>query len=276
MSATPPEAPALRALQEDFRRYIVGGDDAIAERVTDSPRESREVLLAVYRDAYVLRLCEALTTDYPALWAVAGDDGFHRLCRDYVARHPSHHPSIRWYGRRMARFLREAEPWKAHPVLAEVAAWEWALGEAFDEADAAPIGFDAVVAMTPPEAWPVLRFETVPALRRLDLTWNAPQIWRADRDGEPVPAPEALETPLPWLIWRPDALETQFRSLEDDEAVALDALIDGCDFSAICEAIAPWHPADAAPGRAAGLLRAWIDGGVIADVILPDPDGAPD
>lgn len=264
-----PEAPALRDLQADFRRYLVGEENRMALRVQDSPRESREVLLQVYRDAYVLRLCEALTVDYPALWAVAGDDGFHQLCRAYVDHHPSRHPSIRWYGRHMARFLREVAPWREHPVLAEVAAWEWALGEAFDAADGDPINFDAVVAMTPAEAWPGLRFHAMPSLRRLDLTWNAPQIWRADRDGEPVPAPEEGE-PVAWLVWRPDALETQFRSLETDEAAALDALIDGCDFTAICEAVAPWHTPETAAGRAAGLLRAWIDGGVVTDVILPD------
>jgi len=44
----------------------------------------------------------------------------------------------------------------------------------------------------------------------------------------------------------------------------LDALADGGAFPALCEAIAPFTGEEQAPARAAGLLRAWVEGGLIA------------
>src|SRR5207248_2299216 len=66
----------------------------------------------------------------------------------------------------------------AAPVLAELARWEWTMTDVFDAADATALTH-AELARVSPEQWAGLRFTWHPSLRRLALSWNAPQIWQA-------------------------------------------------------------------------------------------------
>lgn len=293
---------ALARLQAEFRAWMQGapvlpqglraGDnawsqavcpDALRARVLDTTKANRDLLLGVYRDAYALRLIEALQTDYPGLLAMAGDADFDTMARAYIAARPSSHPSVRWFGRELADFLAVTPPFSATPAASEMARFEWALGEAFDAADAVPVTADAM-AFLPATAWETLGLSFVPSLRRVTLRYQVPQAWMrlgsvAAGELDVPPADEAGQAGVDWLIWRtaPDA-ETQFRSMAGDEAWMIDAARRGSAFPALCEGIAAFAPIDrAAAGdtdgddalgwavpRAAGLLRAWIDSGCIA------------
>ena len=44
----------------------------------------------------------------------------------------------------------------------------------------------------------------------------------------------------------------------------LEALVEGRPFPELCEAVAPFTGEEQAPARAAGLLRAMVEGGMIA------------
>lgn len=255
----------LDRLQFDFQAYLTGAENHMLERVNATSKADRETLLGVYKEAYALRLVEALGTNYPKLLLFLGDDQFDRMARVYLAAHPSHHPSIRWFGHRLAEFLAITAPWSEQPVIADLARLEWMLSESFDAADAAPLAFETVAAV-PPAQWPGLRFRSLPSLRRFELAMNATAIWQALAADDAPPEPAPLENaPVQWAAWRP-RLTTEYRSLEADEAVALDAIIAGADFASLCERLFDWHAEDEAAPRAAGLLRAWIEAGMIAAI----------
>jgi hypothetical protein len=256
-------AGSLGDLQRAFQDYLLASSDSFRAAVRDTSKADRITLLDVYRDGYALRLIEVLTTDYPGLMAMAGPTDFDHMARAYIAAHPSRHPSVRWYGNGVADFLASTPPYSRTPAAAEMARFEWALGEAFDSPDVAPITADALMAL-PPEAWETLCFTTLPSLRRLMLAFEAPQAWQRRAEVEPgnlevARAPE----PLVWAMWRPE-LVSNFRSLDKDEAALLDALVAGRPFPELCEAVAPFTGDDQAPARAAGLLRAMVEGGMIA------------
>jgi hypothetical protein len=256
-------AGSLADLQRAFQDYVLAGSAAFHAAVHDTSKADRTTLLDVYKDGYALRLIEALTTDYPGLMAMAGPTDFDHVARAYIAAHPSRHPSIRWYGRGMADFLSRTEPYSRTPAAAEMARFEWALGEAFDSPDATPITADALMAL-PQEAWETLAFTALPSLRRLTLAFEAPQAWQRREEVEPGNLEvERAPEPLVWAIWRPD-LVSNFRSLDHDEAVMLDALAEGKPFPELCEAVASFTGEEQAPARAAGLLRAMVEGGMIA------------
>jgi hypothetical protein len=256
-------AGSLADLQRAFQDYLLAKSDGFASAVRDTRKADRVTLLGVYRDGYALRLIEALTNDYPGVMAMAGPADFDHMARAYIAAHPSHHPSIRWYGRGLADFLATTPPYDQTPAAAEMAHFEWALGEAFDSPDVAPVTADALMAL-PPEAWETLSFTTLPSLRRLTLAFEAPQAWQQREDAEPgnLEVEQAPE-PLVWAIWRPE-LVSNFRSLDHDEAAMLEALVDGRPFPELCEVVAPFTGDEQAPARAAGLLRAMVEGGMIA------------
>ena len=252
---------SLAHIQESFQRFLLDGDPAIEAHVVDTKRVPAATRLGIYSNAYRLRLIEALQANYPALATLLGDAEFGTLGTAYIKANPSHFFSIRYYGHRLADFLAQHASYASAPVLADLARWEWAMTEAFDAADAAPIAADALAGV-PPEEWAVLQFDWHPSVRRLDLAWNAPQIWKALTSGSERPQAAVQPEPVPWLLWRRD-LQIFFRSLEPVEAAALDAVRGGRTFGELCESLCAHVGEEAAPAQAARFLREWIESGLI-------------
>ncbi|HEY4170835.1 MAG TPA: DNA-binding domain-containing protein [Reyranella sp.] len=255
-------AGSLADLQRAFQDYVLVSSDAFTAQVRDTSKADRVTLLDVYRDGYALRLIEVLTVDFPGVLAMLGPEGFDALTRAYIADHPSRHPSVRWLGRQLADFLAATAPYDSTPAFAEMARFEWALGEAFDSVDAEPLQAEAVMAV-PPEAWETISFTPIPSLQHLAFAHDVPPAWQRREEVEPGTLEVAtLDAPVPWVIWRPKRV-SNFRSLETDEAAMLGAMIERQPFPALCEALLPYVEEDQAAARAAGLLRAWVEEGMI-------------
>jgi hypothetical protein len=254
----------LPDLQNVFQEFILTGDPTIHGEIVGTAKVDVATRLRIYADGYRLRLIEALDTDYPGLHTLAGDEEFDRLARAYIEAHPSPFRSLRWFGHQMSEFLREHEPWSDYPVFAEMAAFEWAMSDAFDAADSGLARVDDMAAI-PPEVWPGLTFIPHASVRRLDLRWNVQTVWKAIDVGDEPPALEENDYPVAWLLWRHQLL-TRFRSLDVAEAWALDALIRGESFAALCEGLTEWIDARNVAVHAAGLLKQWLADGLVQTV----------
>src|SRR3979411_243822 len=91
-------ATRLRQLQRDLQSHLLGEASPIARAIVDAPPLAVAERLGIYRNAYRVRLIEALDDPYPVLHAVLGDEVFVALGEAFVSTHPSVHRSIRWYG----------------------------------------------------------------------------------------------------------------------------------------------------------------------------------
>lgn len=248
----------LLHLQSQFQAWIQAGEPDVRARIRDSARTDRDTLLGVYRDAYLLRLHECLGIDFKAVQIMLGDDAFFATARDYIGAHPSLHPNVRWFGRHFPDFLRDYAPTADRPALAEMAAFEWALGLATDAADDEALIAEDLAALDG-EQWAALVLRKRAPVQRLDLHWQVPQAWL--RHAETAPGAldvEHEEAPVQWLVWR-DGLDAAFRSLPEDEAWAFDAAMKGASFAELCEGLCRFLPPEEAAARGAGLLRLWID-----------------
>ena len=255
-------AGSLADLQRAFQDYVLVRSDGFTGAVRDTRKADRVTLLDVYRDGYALRLIEVLTNDFPGVVAMAGPADFDHLARAYIAAHPSRHPSVRWFGQGLADFIAATPPYDRSPAAAEMARFEWALGEAFDRPDDRPVSADAVMAV-PPEAWETIAFSPLPSLQLLRFAHDVPPAWQRRAEVEPGTLEVApLGEPLDWAIWRPERV-SNFRSLPPDEAAMLRALCEGRTFPALCESLLPYVDEDQAAARAAGLLRSWVEEGMI-------------
>ena len=167
-------AGSLADLQRAFQDYVLESSDAFTVQVRDTSKADRVTLLDVYRDGYALRLIEVLTIDFPGVLAMAGREGFESLTRAYIANHPSRHPSVRWFGGQLADFLATTATYDRTPALAEMARFEWALGEAFDSVDAQPVRASL------PQSLPVKRpeMQSAPALAVGACVYSAKQVRR--------------------------------------------------------------------------------------------------
>lgn len=258
--------PGLKSLEDSFQSFVLRGSPGIESYVALDTIASAAQRLDVYFQAYRLRLVEALGNDYPGLKGFVGDAEFERLAHAYIDRHPSRERSIRWFGRSFAQFLRSRPRDDAHPAPADIAAFEWARGEVFDEADAPLVTTKAIAALAP-EDWPELRLTLSPAVRRLHLQWNAPAICKTLAAGEPAPAPESNSSE--WLLWRRE-LEVHWRSLDVAEAHAFDAAAAGAGFGEICESLLDHLAVADVALRAAGLLKLWAADGLIAGLSVQE------
>jgi hypothetical protein len=274
----PPESTAvttadtLRAQQLAFAASAADQADAGALLAGDPhggpPR------LGVYRHAYRARLTEALADNFEILARAMGDAPFTALADAYITAHPSTHPSIRWFGHRLADFMAGSVDADAglvpHPAFVDLARMDWALRAAFDAADAPAVGREALAGCAPQD-FAALRPAAHPSVQQLRLDWAVEAAWRTLREHDPdsgtepaLPAPE--EQPHTLLVWR-RGLETVWRSVEPVEATLLQGLAAGESFGELCERAAAIDDdvMDAAQ-RAASALAQWLDDGLISRI----------
>lgn len=252
---------ALAQVQRDFQDHVLRGGADVEAHVVGTARVPVATRLGIYADAYGSRLAEALGNSYPALAKLIGEAEFQTLAARYVRAHESPYFSIRYYGDALPEFLAAHSDYAAAPVLAELACWEWSMTGVFDAADATPLTH-AQLSRVPPQRWAGLRFSWHPSVRRLALSWNAPQIWQALTSDTERPQASLSAAPVEWLLWRQE-LTTYFRSLGASEAAVLDAARNGWPFGELCELLCTELGEAQAPGHAATLLRDWVGSGLI-------------
>jgi hypothetical protein len=250
--------------QADFQRGILAGDDGVLTEILDSPKEKRETLFGVYRYAYGSRLVEALRNDHELLHAYLGDEMFDEMGHAYVKARPSEHPNLRWFSQGLPEFLRANAPYSQYPVLADLAALEKTLNDAFDGSDGAVVTLPDVAAFAP-EIWKDLTFAPHPTAMRLDLTTNAPAIWRALKADEMPPDAVTLAEPARILVWRQENTP-MFRELAGEEAMMWDEAANGVPFGVLCSMLATYNDPDNAAARGAGYLHGWVTGGCLSGV----------
>lgn len=250
----------LRLLQNAFQDYVLALKPAIEDEIVDRPGAPAEQRLEIYAQAYRLRLVEVLQDNFPGISRWLDEEEFDRLAITYIDGNPSRRFSVRWFGDGLAAFLRTAAPWRTRPALSEMAEFEWALADAFDAPDEAPLTRERFTSL-PATEWPGLRFNFQVGLRRLDFHWNVVEVWEALQAKREAPEPRAVEV-QPWLIWRAD-LKSRFRRLSGPEARALDAARRGACFAELCELLGREEGDYDVAAEAAGMLQRWVGDGLL-------------
>jgi hypothetical protein len=251
--------PLLDELQHGVQAHVIAGDAGALDWIGGNCGIAANLRLGVYAEAYRLRLAEVLENDFPALLAWLGAVRFEALARDYIDAHPSTGRSVRWFGNAFPALVAARRT--DDPVAGELAEFEWTKGAAFDAADAACVGIEAMAALAP-EDWPGTGFALHPSLRVQVFDARLPVAWEALTDDPPRAPPEPEGIPVTWRVWR-DGLAVRWCSMEDDETGALEAVAAGADFATLCERLCAGADADAAPLRAAALLKRWLDDGLV-------------
>ncbi|MGH8028719.1 MAG: HvfC/BufC family peptide modification chaperone [Arenimonas sp.] len=252
----------LAELQRSFLQSVLQGTPLVQQELAAHGGIAPGLGLDIYIHAYHSRLREALANDHAVLATYLGDELWQALCTGYIRAHPSHYRSLRYFGIDLPRFVATTQPFASHPVLCELAAFERALLDSFDAADAGAANWAALQSV-PANDWPMLSPRLVPSLRRLSMRFNSVQIWTAMKAGQ-VPPTLADAAANEWVTWRDCELLTRFRSVDVTEAAALDHVLAGGDFAGLCELLQAWHAQDEVPAAALQLLSRWSGEGWIA------------
>jgi hypothetical protein len=258
----------LAALQAAVQAAILDEEQMAPDSIVASRRQSAPQRFAIYQDAYRLRLAEFLTNDYPVLHNVLGDEGFGAVAEAYVKAHPSSHRNARWYARDLPDFMQASTPWNDIPAAADLAAFERALTDAFDAADADALEAVALTEFSA-EDQPRLCFTFQPGLALLSLIEGTVAAYEAAVQDLDAPAPQGKATERV-LVWRGRSLQSFYRCLHEDEALALDSAGMGASFAEICGLLSLRMQEQEAANQAAGFLIRWFGDGLIAGLRLND------
>lgn len=110
--------------------------------ITPNDRMSGFERLEIYARQYWFRLLDCLYDDYPALRVFLGERRFHKLCRNYLAQHPSTSWTLRNLGSALPTFISDLK-------ARDVARVEWAQTLAFDEVLKKPLRIDDLLGADP-------------------------------------------------------------------------------------------------------------------------------
>lgn len=252
----------LAEIQTLFQRHLLAGDAGLSAHLARGG-----AFLPVYRNAYGARLREIMAEEFAGVAALLGPDRFATTVEAYLTDHPSTNRNARWLGHAFTDWLRDSDIGRRHPVLVDMAAYEWALSVAFDAPDAEALPPE-IFTTVPPDAWPGLTFAFHPSLRLLTLGHDLADFRKAVvEETEPDAPPAAFASKTDWVVWRDaESLTVQHRPLAEDEADGLSALTEGGDFSDLCDRVAMHLDAPLVAARAAELLTHWVGTGWIVDL----------
>lgn len=255
-------APSLHEVQRLFWESIAvrPGRESIAPAFIGLVRGcddcDRKTRIRVYSDAYFLRLRNVLREDFPRVAALLGPDQFDEVVKGYLEAFPSKWFSVRHLGRLLSGFFRHRRD--LPECLADLAELEWARIEVFDAPDTECATIGDLVCL-PPEAWPTLRFSTIPALQTLRAQYPVHQVWRGEESLDVLAAGTSLR------VWRASDGRILHAPMGERESAALQNMRSGEPFAAICETFADL-PEMVAAQEATALLARWIEDGIIARI----------
>lgn len=251
----------LEQWQAQLKRYLFSGanEAELANAIADPTGIGVTTRLDVYRNAYYIRLQEALAHDFPVLLAVLGDEAFGHQMAKYLRACPSIAPSLRQLGQPLSDWFRKSDEHQ----LADLAALEWAVLAAFDAADTPPLSADDLVTISP-EHWHLLRFELHPSLSLLQTRSNAHVLWAAHRSKRAIPPIQSAKRQC-IAIWR-SPNSPAMRPLSERAFLSLDSLRCGCTFGDMCVRLAEQDFVEDVPTVAAQLLMEFVSNSWITAV----------
>jgi len=176
---------------------------------------------AVYRNNVAVGLTAALAARFPVIRRLLGEDYFAALARVYAGAEPPQTPVLAEWGAGFAGFLAGFTPLAGYSYLPDVARIEWARGQAFHAADAAPVAPGVLAAADPAR----VRLGLHPSVRLLRLAHPAVWIWAQNQPG--AVATPAARGPQTALILRDAGFQVPVRALGAGDGALLAAILQG-------------------------------------------------
>lgn len=255
---------SLRTIQEQFQAYLIGEESNIELHVTDQGKKRfAEKRLAIYGDAYYLRLIEILKMIFPAIFHYLGEEAFEELGYNYLVSYPSSTPFVHEIGQKMSQFIAE-EPYAEFPFLSEMAAFEQAWQVCTVQSDA-PVLTQPDLLTIPEAAWPQARFVLHPAVQVLELHWNIPALWSIQWEPSKIVEPIRENALHHWIIWRKE-LTNYYIECSSQEAKLLQNMTAGQTFAELCENLGNEVPEDQIANYIVQRLLRWLNDGMLSQI----------
>lgn len=253
----------LADIQKSFQDALLENKSDFTNLVVHTKAPSTKQRVHIYIDGYFARLYEALADNYPQLYKHLGETKFFKLAKIYVKHYPSQSYSIRWFGNKLSYLIQQESHYKNRQNWAELATFDWAVGETFDAPDANVIS-STTLREIPVEKWPRMKFKFHPSVRQHYFSYNTAKAWQNIADDQKTYF-RKLGTPQSILFWRKD-LVTLYRPLNHLEDVALQLMTNNNNFATLCSKISELVDPNEAAMQSATILMQWIEEGLITQI----------
>lgn len=245
----------LQELQTNFQQTVLNAECVGADWVSTSKHGlSSQSRLAIYHNAYRVRLVDVLLDTFEHTAAYLGDEWFEALASRFVQSHGSTSDNIGYCGQAFPEFLADKLPNDLE--VAELALMDWTLRRAFDGADSNVMTLDHLHQLINGEIV-IDRLRPVPTLSLSRHRFNTLDIWTAINQDETPPVVNQLSEDIDVVIWR-KGHSPHFRSISPMEATAIACLCSGDTLDTIGATLAENFPESDAASQFGGMLHRWI------------------
>jgi len=233
--------------------------------------------LGIYRGNLGANWSRALSSAYPVLRQLVGDEFFEALARVLGRAQPSSDPDLNRFGAGLAGFLEDFAPAAQLPYLPDMARLEWLVHESFYAPDVSDVsagadgqGAAATLAGLDPDAFEASRAILHPSLRLHASSWATVPLWLAHQPDNPG-FPREMRQASHALVLRP-RFRVEVMALQPAEHAALARLAAG---EHVCAALDAAFALDEAFDVGAHLAH-WLGRGIVTGIVRDDPESADD
>lgn len=256
----------LANVQHELQSHLLGEDDYVLNQLLLPVKGTIHERLAVYSNAYVWRLIDALEQEYGLLAKLLGDEGFTELAEAFIDAYPSRFYSISKFSEPLAQFLTDHSPYSEQPYLGEFVKLTKALITSLEAADAPCLSVE-ILSRVAEQNWPSLRFKFHPSVQYFSFRYNSYALWQALVQEKSLPTVERTENQC--VVWR-KGLQSYALALTEAEALVLNRLQQGSCFADVCEAVYDkgFKQESQAASFVANLLAHWLNNHLFSEVQL--------
>jgi len=178
--------------------------------------------LDIYRKMYVLRMVDAMESDFPVL-ATYLNERFHTVVMDYVAVYPSRSYTLNHLGNDFHYFLRGYELGEDKELICELALLEHAISTVIDIEETPTLNHNELGSINA-EQWETLILKPVKALKVFKLSTNAVAFLNASDNNLELPEPISQESYV--MVFRLD-YTTDYVEMNKVEFDLLEIILNG-------------------------------------------------
>jgi hypothetical protein len=218
--------------------------------------------IGVYHGMYLMRMEEALETDYPVIRYHLGDHQFAHLVREYVQRYPSTSYTLNRLGDHLPQFFLDEPERPGAAFLHDLARLELAMTEVFDEEESPVLGAAELEAVSP-EAWEKARLRPISAFRLLSFNYVVIPNLVAYHKDRPSPGPRRRSAWVALYRRNYSVLRLELSRAEHD---LLRDLVDGLPLGDALAAAASSAKGSRQQARVFRWFRTWISEGLFSAV----------
>jgi hypothetical protein len=181
---------------------------------------------------------------FPVVEGLVGEDFFQSAAGRFTRQSPPTAADLALYGAKFPAFLRTEPGLREFPYVAEVAAVEWAVNEAYYAPEAKPLSAEDLTGIVP-ETYGDLVFLPHPSLRLVQSDFAIDRIWSAVK-AEDAAAIEGLDPVGPaFILVHREGLDVTLASADQATFEATARLVAGLPLAAaLAEAGAEFHAAE--------------------------------